>query len=318
MPDRFSDLATRRLAVVGTGPAELLQAIGSLADDGSPNLVGSLASDLGNAGSDIDVHILVESDATGNTPVMFFHDKTVVDVQYFERKGVRDTVSGVSGRVVPISAGYVAIGAAPDKKTSVRLSRWLDATPLLKDGIPLLDEADRVTIEPVLARRLLESAIVSAFLATCAVTGSSQRAQWRRASVAVLSLAVHFLGETYMGTKWIWKKAARSGIGSSLIDDVSTASTSEHWEKAWAAAQLPPAEPGDFVALAASGAGETYELGDRRLTLAGDVLVDERATQDPTLLAPDQLADLLQRQAMVPQIDHDRLDAWLYEVAVAG
>lgn len=105
------DEALRPVAISTTDVRKLLK---DLTDDGDLYLVGSLAAGLGNRGSDVDIQIFVDSDDFTSTPMMFFVERVVVDVQYF-KLGSPASLVPLDCPTADIAGGPCALGAPPTR-----------------------------------------------------------------------------------------------------------------------------------------------------------------------------------------------------------
>lgn len=97
---------------------------------------------------------------------------------------------------------------------------------------------------------------------------------WRRAGRALLELAARTRGDLFIGDKWTWAKARRSGLGEDLVEACSQMSTRRHWADATRLLGLAIPDPRGVVTVERAPAatltlsGTTYELVDGRTLVA--------------------------------------------------
>lgn len=271
------DLATA-LAKVGGTPDALCGLLGSLLDGSDAYLVGSLAAGLGNGRSDIDVHIFdPTSGVTSTAPMVFFLDRTVVDVVYFEPSAPSTLVASLGDEWVPVAGGRCAVGTVLDPKLQVRIGRWSSALPLVSTSPPLVsgDALDRaVAANTRGACSDFIRAVALADLAEAAGRFGSVPTLWRRAARHLLEIIVRARGALFVGRRWVWAKAEKLDLDGALLDRIDAVRTSDDLRAVAASADVPIPDRFDLVTVVPAQ-HEPVELADRRLILLdGQRLVD--------------------------------------------
>ena len=217
------------LATVGTSERRLLDLLGSVVATDPAYLVGSLAAGFGNARSDVDIQVFVTSDVAP-VPMIFFIDDTPIDVQYFRQGSPQMAAEQLDVCVGHIGLLRCARSPAPPAKQQKRISRWLTALPLEHCSAALITGDQSRLIEAHLVRGALEEAIrhlaLASLLSRCRHLLEPVAA--RRAATAIVEAEVRSRGETFVGDKWIWRKARRAN----LLDRRKRVAQVSSWEEA--------------------------------------------------------------------------------------
>lgn len=214
----FGVTITDCLAVVGLTQHELISAAGSELAEGQAYLVGSLSAGLGNAGSDVDIHVLRPGLTTKVGPYMHFANNVVVDVECFPLDWptqIAEEASHCETTATP--AGTVALAVPPDPVTSWDLvSRWLHALPLDNVTPPIFDKRQSACIQAVLVRNALDALlcyVTIARLADAANESASVRQYlWRTATRHFIEFCCRGAGDVTPNQKWLPARAHRLGI----------------------------------------------------------------------------------------------------------
>lgn len=187
--------------------------------DGEPYLVGSLAAGLGNAGSDVDIHVMTVGDKPGLVPMLFFAGRTGLDVVYHGRGAPRRLAALLPTALGTLRSAPVTIGRLPDLVHLKRLSRWATSIPMYTSGEPLLDAADCSVVAAALVRHAVETMVLSAGFARLMSESNHPFADvaWSRAADAALEVASRTEGQIFVGDKWLPAKLAAIGFPSPLV-----------------------------------------------------------------------------------------------------
>ncbi len=263
------------LARIGRSGEELRELLGSLLEGNPAYLVGSLAAGFGNVRSDVDVHIIdQESRATG-VPAMFFLGRSIVDVVHHRPAEVSGAAAQLAETWAPMAGGICGCGSTISRKDQKRLGRWWSSMPLNVGDPPLFDAdlGDRVTATN--ARGALAEFFVYAAIAEMIEMHADDQAiaagAWRRVALAYVELLARSRGESFVGDKWVWRKAQRAGLPGSLIDDLDRVRTRSGLRRAMAD-DLAAVEPLDLVVVAPEP-GESIDLGLSSVLLVVDRVV---------------------------------------------
>ncbi|MEY2419966.1 MAG: hypothetical protein QOI95_33 [Acidimicrobiaceae bacterium] len=287
------DLLHAALEKVGKSAEELRALLGSLLDDGSAYLVGSLAASYGNRCSDIDIHIFDDGGEGRGAPMMYFLDQTIVDVVQFDRMEVDQLVASLPSDWVPLGGGHCALGPAKSRKAQIRLGRWSTAIPL-DDLPPLMPVETKDAVVAANARGALEEMICTAAIAHLIDARSDASAvrggAWRRAASSMLELVVRSRGEVFVGAKWLWAKAAKVGLPREVIGRIDSVRVSDEFRRAAAELRVPDLDPFALVHVKANPSVEEFELNHR-----GFMLVNDQHLLDRDLMTDGTLAEEMDR-----------------------
>ena len=274
-----ADEVIHALALVGKTPRRVLDVLGSLAEDGDIYLVGSLGAGLGNAGSDIDVHIVVGDTTLNNAPGMFFVDECILDVQYFARSAISEAVGALRTETAALAGARCALGLSLSRRDAKRLSRWATAVPFDRDSPKvLMDDDDLELVRAGLVRAAFDDAVIAVWVAEVLDrAGRPSSYAWRCAGRSVLEVVARCRGDVFVGTKWVWSKARRLGLPTDMVTAVASVSDPASWRSALQRCGLAAFAPAGLVsatwATAATEpvtvAGVAYQLVDKRRLVAG-------------------------------------------------
>ena len=212
----------RMLAVVNVSPETLDRLVGSSLRGFNSYLVGSLSAGLGNGSSDIDIHVFDQSRPAGS-PLMSFAGNTTVDIRYFSPDDVTSELVNLGVNHVRFRDCRCSLGETLSRKSQARLGRWWYALPINTDSPSLLPSDRALDIRANLVR----GAIVD-YVSLCALAllndarrdGNREVAAgaWRKVARALLEVEVRARGDLYLGRKWVWARAYRSGVRSALLE----------------------------------------------------------------------------------------------------
>jgi hypothetical protein len=267
--NRYGVTAETGLATVGLTVQGVRDAAAPFLTDGEAYLVGSLAARLGNHASDVDLHLLqLETEATTG-PRLSHAGSVLVDVECYPTHLPRDlTAAAAALPCATIGAGSVSLAPALDRRTSWRLSRWIDAVPLRDGAAPIIASADASAVISLLSRGALEHTVRAAAVAELAEAGdlpASARAYlWRNAGRRLVDLACRLVGDVSTGEKWLSKRAKRSGA-TTLLNEPSKAGFQEAAQRL----DLPSESPWAFCHVRPAA-------GSRTISLCGETLVVTR------------------------------------------
>lgn len=206
------------LNVVGVTHEELRHAAGSALDGGAAYLVGSLSSGFGNAGSDVDVHVLRHGDALRTGPHLSFVQGVVVDVESFPLAWADQVASAARGRATAdIGPGRIALGVPADPVMGwTVLARWLHAVPLESSTPPVFGADDTHALIPLLVRQAFDELVLAVAVARLAEAAEQQPAAveylWRHASHCLLELRCRAAGDVTVNRKWLPARAQRLSL----------------------------------------------------------------------------------------------------------
>jgi hypothetical protein len=260
---------------IARSSAELRDLLGSFLEVGDAYLVGSLAAGFGNARSDIDVHIIgSDIDHTG-VPVMFFLGSTIVDVVHHRHAEVDALRASLARSWVPLAGGICGRGATLSRADQKRIGRWWSAVPIADDVPRLLPEQVRDPVTATNARGALSELMlfiaVAEMVERHATDGDVSGGAWRRAARAFLELVVRARGESFVGDKWVWRKARRLDLDPQMLDVVDRVRDGEALRRAMG----PPLcrfPAMDLVRVRPEPA-ESLQVGAREAFLVGDLIV---------------------------------------------
>jgi len=216
------------LARVGATPTELLAQGGSVLSAGAGYLVGSLAQGLGNAASDIDIHIFLPELARPSPPYLFFLGTTPVDVEHYPAGDPARMLGSLATVVAPTPLGDVAHVAVLSRAARTCLTRWCTAMPLRPEYPPIFDEPARALITAHLLRSAL-SRTMHAWATAALVAEADLDFEYalRQCGKAILDMAVVAAGVLPAGDKWLPARMRLADLPAELIDAVTAVRTSE-------------------------------------------------------------------------------------------
>ncbi|MGW5352162.1 hypothetical protein ACWERV_16835 [Streptomyces sp. NPDC004031] len=212
---RYGVTAASALGVVSLTPAEVAGAVGPDLGGGRAYLVGSLSSGLGNAGSDVDVHVLRTGLSAQVGPYMHFLGGVVVDVECFPEEWVGQVAGAV--RDLPharLPMGAVALDPPPRIAAGwSTVARWLHAVPVDDGGREVFTPEEGRGILPVLARtaydELLTAVAVARLADRAAAAPQAREFLWRRASRQLQELRCRAAGDVTVNRKWLASRVRR-------------------------------------------------------------------------------------------------------------
>lgn len=215
-PDRTCEEA---LQIVGLSRDGCRTAIREVSPSARGYLVGSLAFGLGNARSDVDIHVFVDSGDGQKEAVtrLSWPGGVTVDLDVIQSEALRELISTLASlRIHATPLGACAIAGGPPRATRRRLSRWLNALPIGDETVPLIPSDVTTQGLAWLRRDALETALVSTALALLAsyanLTDSAKAYFWQRASTALAELLVRREGDVTTGEKWLRAVSQRHAI----------------------------------------------------------------------------------------------------------
>jgi hypothetical protein len=251
------------LEVVGMTVADLEQAAAAELSEGSAYLVGSLASGLGNAGSDVDIHIVRAGIAGKTGPFMRFVGDAVVDIEHYPADWVSQTVVQARGHALAdIGVGHITLGEAPEPAMGWHiLRRWLHAVPLKEDQHDVFTADEASTVLPLLVRSAYDELIVSVALAQLADAAAeplyARQYLWRDASRRLLELRCRAAGDVTNNKKWLPARVRRLG----LADPAETSDEAAFWSVADRCGLRRPASVWNLTRLAVAVESQPVSLG---------------------------------------------------------
>lgn len=238
-----------RLAVVGLTRQDVTGVAGSELAEGQAYLVGSLSSGLGNAGSDVDIHVFRSGLTTRIGPYMHFANNVVVDVECFPLDWPAQLAGQAAQcRTTVTPAAIVALTVPPDPVIDWEMvSRWLHALPFDDATPPVFDKSQGGDILPVLVRCALDDLlcfVTTARLADAANEPDPVRQYlWRTASRHFMEFSCRGAGDVTPNGKWLPARARRLGV------DHGEATSEASFRLATGQSQLPLPEAWDLTRL---------------------------------------------------------------------
>jgi hypothetical protein len=309
------------LAKVGATPESLRDLLGSFLESGHAYVVGSLGAGYGNSRSDIDLHIFDASmGESGGNPMMFFLDRTIVDVVYYEPGEPQRLTATLTRHRLPVAGGSCTLGAPVSKRLQSRLGRWLTAIPFTTDAPPLLtNEEIPAAIAAATRGALTDFVLAMAYgdLVACSESSRSAPAMWRRAARALLEVVVRARGEIFVGDRWVWHKAEKLRLPSALLAELDDTRTREELARVADRLNVPIPEPYEFVTLR-PGHVEDIAIGERQF-----VLVDRQRLVDRSIAVSGPLHSAVRTSGAKAciaavangvaraEVNEDDVDAWL-------
>ena len=229
--------AHEALAVVGLTVGEVASCVDREHVEGARYLVGSLASGLGNAHSDVDVHVLVPGLAHAVGPRLYHAAETTVDVEQYPLGWAGETLGRLSA--VPTAErpfGTVALRNCVAGSQRRWLCRWIHAAPLEPTVHPVFSDDETRALLPALVREAHDRVLieVAAGLLADAAADRATRPQptptptptptqtqtpsseylWMRAARGLLELRCRAAGDVTTGEKWLPARARRLGLSA--------------------------------------------------------------------------------------------------------
>lgn len=250
------------LDVVGLSLADIQAAAARELSTGTAYVVGSLASGLGNAGSDVDIHIIRGGISAEMGPYMHFMHGVVVDMKCFPEtwpsqilEQIRHLTLGDPG------VGAVYLGETPEPVAGWPvLARWLHAAPLHRGQPPLFSEEEAAVLLPLLVRRAFDDLLIAISCARLADAASAPAPTsaylWGDASTRLLELRCRAAGDVTSNRKWLPARARRLGLEDSAAahDEVSFQQLAKRCGlravDAWRLTRVAPAPDGRQVSMA--------------------------------------------------------------------
>jgi hypothetical protein len=260
---------------VGVTPEQVVDVLGSCLDGEDTYLVGSLAAGLGNAGSDIDLHVFVAEPAPGVVPMLFFADRTRLDLVHYQVGTPAKAVTGVAEQgAAPLAGGSCAFGTPSGMTNLKRLSRWATAVPVHIGSPPLYSPPELDRISAALVRNALEVAVRAAAVATVLEAMRSSLAQlaWSRAAEAVVETAVRAAGQIFIGDKWLPVKVSRSDVPATLLGRARQVAGAAAFDRFVTGLGIPVSDPASLVTVCRAEAPE-FTFVDQAYRLIGGRLV---------------------------------------------
>ncbi|MGW8378040.1 hypothetical protein [Streptomyces sp. ODS28] len=210
------------LKVVGLTLGEVRDLGGSVLTAGPAHLVGSLAGGLGNEGSDVDVHMLVEGIEKPTPAYLFFAGDTPVDIEHYPAAMPAQLLATADAfPVKELPLGRVSLAPPPGRRMRRTASRWLNSLPLFPGQAPVFTEEEAARVLPMVVRSALDQ-----FLVVWAVARLAERAEpgadaaaylFRRAGRELLELRCRARGDVLTSEKWLPSRAARLGMDADLV-----------------------------------------------------------------------------------------------------
>jgi len=286
----FAAEARAAVGKVGLTPEQIVEVLGSCLDGEAVYLVGSLAAGLGNAGSDIDLHVFVTERAAGVVPMLFFADRVRLDLVHHEAGRPAAVLAATPRDWVPLLGGRCALGRLPGMTDLKRLSRWATALPLHAGVPPLLDQAQVARAAAAVVRAAVEVSVRTAAFATILAAAGAEHAPlaWSRAADLAVEAAVRAAGEIFIGDKWLPAKARRAGLPPALLARARQVSSAAGYDRFVTSLGLPVSDPAALVSLHLAPAPE-YTFAGRTYQLHGDRLLP--ALELPPTLRPAAALD---------------------------
>jgi hypothetical protein len=311
----YTDKIRSALRRVGLTPEAVVDILGSCLDTERVFLVGSLAAGLGNADSDVDLHVFVTESAPGLVPMLFFANRIRLDLLRYEAGAPAAALAKTPRPSVPMLGARCALGALPGMTDLKRLSRWATAVPMHEDTVPLFDEAEMARVSAALVRLAVDGTVWAAALASVMQAGRSAYAPlaWSRAAEAALEVVVRAAGEIFVGDKWLPTKARRCGLPPSLLAAARRVGSATEYARFVDKIGVPTANPSELVRLCPTDAPQftfgsrTFRLIDGRLLPPLEPPLDslERALDKVGGMA---VAEALMTRAMSISVDPDAID----------
>ncbi|WUI01735.1 nucleotidyltransferase domain-containing protein [Spirillospora sp. NBC_00431] len=269
-----ADAVRAALRPVSLRPEEVIDVLGSCLDGDEVYLVGSLAAGLGNAGSDVDLHVFVRERAEGVVPMLFFAGRTRLDLVHYETGTPSAALARTPTRNVALLDGRCALGPLPPMTDLKRLSRWATSVPLYEGTPPIFTPEETARIAAALVRLAIDVAVRAAALASVMAAARAPLAglAWSRAAEAAVEAAVRARGEIFVGDKWLPAKARRSGFPSPLLADARRVASATDFDRFTGRLGLPLRDPAELVRLTPTEAPD-FTFGETTFQLVGEYLL---------------------------------------------
>lgn len=257
------------LDTVGMTVADLEQAVATDLSQGSAYLVGSLASGLGNAGSDVDIHVLRDgiSDKTG--PFLHFVQDVIVDIECYPADWVSQVVAQNQGRALAdIGVGHIPLIEPLEPVMGWKtLSRWLHAMPVNEDQREIFTADEASVLLPLLVRRAYDETILAVALAQLADAASeplsAREYLWRDASRRLLELRCRAAGDVTSNSKWLPARVRRLD----LADPAEVSDEASFWSVADRCQLRRPADVWNLTHLTVAVGSQPISLGGEKWLL---------------------------------------------------
>ena len=264
----YTDKIRSALRRVGLTPETVVDVLGSCLDTDRVFLVGSLAAGLGNADSDVDIHVFVPDFAPGLVPMLFFANRTRLDLLRYEAGAPAAALAKTPHVSVAMLGGRCALGALPGMTDLKRLSRWATAVALHEDTVPVFDEAEMARVGAALVRLAVDGTVCAAALAAVMQAAGSPYAPlaWSRAAELALEVVVRAAGEIFVGDKWLPTKARRCHLPPSLLAAARRVGSSAEYARFVDTIGVPSANATELVRLCPADAPE-FTFGERTFRL---------------------------------------------------
>jgi hypothetical protein len=304
---------------VGVTPERVVDVLGSCLDGEDTYLVGSLAAGLGNAGSDIDLHVFVAEAAPGVVPMLFFADRTRLDLVHYQVGTPAASLAGVAEQGdVPLLGGRCAFGAAPGMTNLKRMSRWATAIPMHVDSPALYSPSQRDRLSAALVRNALDVAVRAAALATVqeAMHSCVAPLAWSRAAEAVVETAVRAAGQIFIGDKWLPVKLSRSDLPATLLGQARRVENGAAFDRFVTGLGVPVADSASLVTVHRAEAqeftfvGQAYRLVGGRLAVSPE-LPSPSLTDALASVGAAVLGDAIRTGSVELAVDPGRTDGRL-------
>lgn len=311
----FTDEVRTAVAKVGLSPERIVDVLGSCLDGQAVYLVGSLAAGLGNAGSDIDLHVFVEERAAGVVPMLFFAERVRLDLVHHEAGRPPAVLAATPRHSVALLGGRCALGALPSMTDLKRLSRWATAVPLHQFSPRLFDEAEIARAAAAVVRLAVDVTVRAAAFASVLTAAGAAHAPlaWSRAADLAVEVAVRAAGEIFIGDKWLPAKARRAGLPPSWLAAARQVDSPAGYDRFVTDLGVPVADPATLVSLHQTP-GPEYTFGNTRFQLSGDRLLPALKLPSSSLVEaldavePRLLGTVITGNAVTIVVDADAVD----------
>ena len=299
---------------VGLTPEEVVDVLGSCLDGDDVYLVGSLAPDLGNAHSDIDLHVFVSDEAPGVVPMLFFAGRTRLDLVCHAVSSPAEALAKLPTVHVHLLSGVCAVGDLPGMTDLKRLSRWATAVPLFDGSPPIFADDEVERIAAALVRAALNTTVRAAALAHLMRTVGSPYAglAWSRAAEAAVEVVVRTHGDIFVGDKWLPAKARRCLMSPQVLASARRVDSLTVYNQFVGALELPIVDAPDLVTVEQT-AGPGFTFGARCYRLVGGQLVPPIQIESPMFARElerdaSALSDAVASGAVMIDVDGRALD----------
>jgi hypothetical protein len=304
---------------VGVTPETVVDVLGSCLEGEDTYLVGSLAAGLGNAGSDIDLHVFVAEPAPGVVPMLFFADRTRLDLVHYQVGTPAKALAGIAEQGdAPLLGGRCALGAASGMTNLKRMSRWATSVPMHMGSPSLYSPPELDRIGAALVRNSLEVAVRAAALATVleAMHSCLAALAWSRAAEVIVEAAVRAGGQIFVGDKWLPVKLGRSDLPATLLASARRVECAADFDRFVTELGVPVADPASLVTVRRAEApeftfvGQAYALTGGHLVVSPELpsqaLTDAMASGGAAVLA-----DAINTGSVTLTADQDKIDGRL-------